>query len=184
MAFINVAVIIVLYVYITLPVEDSEINKKEERTENVPFQIQTNKHDLNQVIIHYVEEQQTNSPFDYQVSLDDYVNFSGTLSVFNQDIEMKVTFEPKALKNGDLILQQRSMAIGRLQLPASYVLKFVDERYQFPEWVDIQPNDETVYLNLQNMKLKSELKVKVNEFDLKNDRILFTLLVPTNKGAS
>ncbi|MDQ7864240.1 hypothetical protein RCO48_33575 [Peribacillus frigoritolerans] len=31
---------------------------------------------------------------------------------FNREVEMKLTFEPIAQKNGDLILKQKSIAVG------------------------------------------------------------------------
>ncbi|HVH95635.1 MAG TPA: DUF2140 family protein [Bacillus sp. (in: firmicutes)] len=42
----------------------------------------------------------------------------------------------------------------------------------------MQPGEEKVYMELQNMKLKSDLKVRVHEFDLKNNDIEFSLQVP------
>ena len=183
LVFINITIISVILIYISSPVEQTEEFKDERRTDNVQFQVRTNKSDLNQIINQYIEDQQ-NGPVNYQVSIDDFVNLSGAIAIFNQKLEMKVTFEPKALENGDLLLQYEKMSIGRLQLPAALVLKFVDEQYQFPDWIIIQPNDESVYVKLQNMKLKSDLIVKANEFDLPNDRILFSLLVPIKNGAS
>lgn len=183
LAIINLMVIGFIYINISLPVEDSELKKEDPLGEHVQFHIQTNKSDLNQVINQYLQEQQ-NNPLEYQVSLDEYVNLFGMLSFFNQEIEMKITFEPVALTNGDLLLQHKSMHLGRLQLPAAHVLNFIKESYQFPNWVIIQPQEENVYVNLQKIELKSDFKVRVNEFDLKNDQLLFTLLIPTKKGAS
>jgi uncharacterized protein YpmS len=33
-------------------------------------------------------------------------------------------------------------------------------------------------VNMQQLKLKSDMKIKANKFDLKNDDIAFTILVP------
>ncbi len=183
LAGLNVVVIAIILILISLPSKDHPVKNKGFSAESVPFKIQTNKQDLNRVINHYLQEQEK-GPIDYQVSLDKYVNLYGEFPIFNQNVEMKVAFEPKALKNGDLILEEKALSIGRLQLPANYVLNFVNERYHFPEWVTIQPDDEMIYIDLQKMKLKSDLKVKVNEFDLKKDQIKFTLLVPMDNGVS
>ncbi|AGK54570.1 YpmS family protein [Bacillus sp. 1NLA3E] len=183
LAGFNILAIAIIYILISLPSNDHPVKNKGFSSESVPFKIQTNKQDLNRVINHYLQEQDK-GPIEYQVSLDKYVNLYGEFPIFNQDVEMKVSFEPKALKNGDLILKEKAISVGRLRLPASYVLNFVNERYHFPEWVTILPNDEMIYVNLQKMKLKSDLKVKVNEFDLEKDQIKFTLLVPMDKGVS
>ncbi|MDQ0155103.1 YpmS family protein [Robertmurraya andreesenii] len=177
---INILVIFLMVILINLPIEDEAVPKSNEKAgRDVQFKIQTNKQDLNQIINHYIEEEGFKSPIDYKVMLQDEVELLGTMKVFTQDIEMKLTFEPEALPNGDLILRQKSISVGQLPLPVSFVLKFIRDQYDFPKWVTIQPNDELIYVSLQEMKLKSDIKVRVNKFDLKNDDIQFTLLVPT-----
>ena len=181
---LNIIVFVIIYTYITVPVErNNNDNQEGIMFQSVPFKIGTNKQDLNQVINHYLQDQ-VKGPIEYQITLDEYVNLFGTFPIFNQDVEMKVAFEPKALENGDLLLQEKSLSIGKLNLPASTVLKFVNDRYKFPDWVTIQPGEENVYMDFQKLKLKSDLKVRINEFDLKRDQISFTLLVPVDKGVS
>ncbi|PLR98886.1 YpmS family protein [Bacillus sp. T33-2] len=180
LAGILVAGAAVLFIMAASPAEDAPINKvdRNEDANDVKFLINTNKSDLNKIINHYLDEQATGS-VDYEVVLRDEVELYGTIPVFSQDLQMKLTFEPEALKNGDLILKQKTISIGKLQLPVSYVLNFIRNSYNLPEWVNIQPNDEMVYVSMRDLKLKSDIKVRVNEFDLKEDNISFTLLVPT-----
>ncbi len=180
---LNIIVCTVIYAYITVPVEKNSANKEEMPLEGAPFKIEINKQDLNHVINHYLQDQ-VKGPIEYQIILDENVNLYGTFPIFNNDVEMKVAFEPKALENGDLLLQEKSLSIGKLKLPASTVLKFVNDQYEFPDWVTIQPGEENVYMDFQKLKLKSDLKVRVNEFDLNRDQISFTLLVPLKKGVS
>ena len=42
-----------------------------------------------------------------------------------------------------------------------------------------KPNQKQIYVSLQNMKLKSDIKVKAKKFDLENDDISFILSVPS-----
>lgn len=176
------AVIIFFYILITSPVEESNIEpvKNNAVANDVAFKVATNKRDLNRVINHYIEEEGKNSEIDYQVLLTDEVELYGTLPLFSEELELRLTFEPKALENGDLVLNQNSISVGRLRLPVSTVLKFVRDSYDLPEAVNIQPDEERVYVSMQRLKLKSDIKVKVNEFDLKKDNIKFTLYVPAD----
>lgn len=176
------AVILYLYILIASPAEDSKIEpvKNIQDSEDVAFKVATNKRDLNRVINHYIEEEGKNSNIDYQVLLTDEVELYGTLPLFNEELELRLTFEPKALDNGDLVLNQKSISVGRLRLPVSTVLKFVRDSYDIPEAVSIQPEEERVYVSMQRLKLKSDIKVRINEFDLKKDNIKFTLFVPAN----
>lgn len=180
---LNIIVCVFIYAFITVPVEKNSANKEDMPIEGAPFKIEINKQDLNHVINHYLQDQ-VRGPIEYQITLDENVNLYGTFPIFNNDVEMKVAFEPKALENGDILLQEKSISIGKLKLPASTVLKFVNDQYEFPDWVTIQPGEENVYMDFQKLKLKSDLKVRVNEFDLQRDQISFTLLVPLKKGVS
>lgn len=173
---------ILMFMYFPTNPDDSSqrMIDLDEGREEVKFQISTNKADLNKLIKHYLESTAPKNEIDYEVILQDEVELYGILKVFTKDIRMKLTFDAEALPNGDLILKQNSMSIGQLRLPASYVLKFVNDHYSFPDWVSILPNDEIVYVALQKMKLKSDIKVKVNKFDLRNDDIMITIGVPTD----
>ncbi|MFT9596567.1 YpmS family protein [Mesobacillus sp.] len=176
------AAILLIWFLIASPVEETKLEPgtNGSGTDDVAFNVSTNKRDLNRVINHYLEEEVKNSQIDYQVLLTDEVELYGTLPLFSQELELKLTFEPQALKNGDLILNQRSISVGKLNLPVSTVLKFVRDSYDLPDAVNIQPKEERVYVSMQRLKLKSDIKVRVNEFDLKKDNIKFTLLVPAD----
>ena len=113
-----------------------------------------------------------------RVLLTDQVELYGAIPIFNEELNVKLTFEPKSLENGDLELQQKNMSIGNLSLPPSLVLKFIQNSYSLPEWIMIQPSKEKIYVSLNNFKLKSNFKVLVDEFNLKDDDIRFSLQLP------
>jgi uncharacterized protein YpmS len=176
------ALLLILFIMVTSPADKSKVEpvKNTSEQEDVAFKVATNKRDLNRVINHYIEEEGKNSQIDYQVLLTDEVELYGTLPLFSQELELRLTFEPKALENGDLILYQKSISVGKLRLPVSTVLKFVRDSYSLPAAVNIQPDEERVYVSMERLKLKSDIKVRINEFDLKKDNIKFTLFVPAN----
>ncbi|WP_306807577.1 YpmS family protein [Cytobacillus gottheilii] len=176
---LNIALLVFLTTLIYAPAdhqayEPNEINE----SGYAPFSIGANKQDLNQVINHYLESEGLTGTIDYQIFLNDDVELIGSLPVFSQEIEMKLAFEPTALENGDIVLEKKEMSVGQLQLPAAYVMKFVRDHYDLPEWVEIVPEEERIYVALTDMELKSDVKVKVDEFDLENDDIRLSLLVP------
>lgn len=179
MVILNIIVVVGVIFLIFLPTKDEEIALKDiNQDDYVQFHVQSNKADLNRLINHYIEEEGLNERIKYNVTLTDQVELYGMMKVFTQDVELKLTFEPESLDNGDLILRHKTISIGHLQLPVPVVLKFIRDSYDIPSWIAIRPNDEEVYVNLHDLKLKSDTKVRVNTFDLKRDNILFTLLVP------
>lgn len=177
---INIFIVFFLTYFIFTP--GKEMNQlPTEMGENVQFKINTNKEELTKLVNHYIQKEGLNGPIDYSVQLGDEVELYGTIKVFSQDVQLKMTFEPKALENGDLILKQKSILIGDLKLPVSYVLKFIQSSYKLPDWVEIQPNKKTVYVALKNMKVNNGMVVHADHFDLEHDKIAFTIKIPTNK---
>lgn len=177
---IDVLIIMIIVFLATMPVDQNKTGPltKKPITDSVSFYIKSNKEDLNMLINHYLQKEAADSPVEYQVRLANEVELYGTLPFFSETLNMKLTFEPEALKNGDMILRQKSISIGSLHLPVAYVLKFISENYKLPTGVQIRPNDKLVYMNMDEFKLKSGAKVRVNKFDLKKDDIAFTLFVP------
>ncbi|KPL59857.1 YpmS family protein [Rossellomorea vietnamensis] len=174
---------VIIVSMIFMPVKDDALPEDNKNTDRqVGFNVETNKKDLNLIIEHYIEEEGMKGPVDYDVQLKDDVELLGSVPVFTSNLDFKLNFEPKALDNGDILLKQKSISVGALNLPVNYVLKVIRDSYNFPDWVKIQPNDELIYVSLQDMKLKSDVKVRANEFDLKEDNISFRLLVPVDRA--
>ena len=178
---LNVALVFLLFTFFLFMINDTGNETKiptiDPTDKQVALQIKTNKQDLNRVINHYLDKE-LHSTYDYQVLLTDQVELYGAIPIFNEELNVKLTFEPKPLENGDLELQQKNMSIGNLSLPPSLVLKFIQNSYSLPEWIMIQPSKEKIYVSLNTFKLKSNFKVLVDEFNLKDDDIRFSLQLP------
>jgi uncharacterized protein YpmS len=178
---LNAATVVYLYVSLTAPINEKPRIRQENSKEAITFQIHTNKNDLNRAIIHYLEKEE-NGPIDYQIYLNDDVILYGQFPFLNKTTEMKAVFEPIVSGNGNLILQEKELVVGNLHLPPEMVLNFISHRYQLPKWVIPQPQKRMIILDLQQLKLKGDLKVKADKFDLQRDDIRFTLIVPVGKG--
>ncbi|MED0664986.1 YpmS family protein [Bacillus badius] len=176
---LNVIIVLILAIALFSPVKDEPLPKAQPEKEAVEFHVQSNKEDLNRVIKTFIEKEKAKSFVDYNVYLRDQVELYGDIAVFSERINYKLSFEPEALKNGNVILRQKGIKVGRINLPVSYVLKAARDAYQFPDWVRIMPNDELIYISLDKMKLESDLKVKADRIDLKKDDIRFTFQLPT-----
>jgi uncharacterized protein YpmS len=176
---INLLFAIVTLALVMFPSDGPQNSKlKVPMGEQVSFHVKSNKNDLNKLINHYLKEEAADSPIDYRVILGEEVELYGILPFFSEELNMKLTFAPRALENGDLVLRQQSMTIGSLHLPISYVLNFISKNYRIPKGVDIRPKDKLIYVNMQQLKQKSDIKIKADKFDLKKDDIAFTILVP------
>ncbi|MFK2824136.1 YpmS family protein [Bacillus sp. B190/17] len=178
---LNGIIVLLLAIGLFSPIQDETLPKVDAQEEAVEFQVKSNKEDLNKVIKMFVEKEKAKSFVDYNVYLRDQVELYGDVAVFSERIDYKLTFEPEALKNGNVVLRQKGIKVGKINLPVSYVLKAARDAYQFPDWVKIMPNDEMIYLSLDKMELKSNLKVRADRIDLKKDDIRFTLQLPVDQ---
>ncbi|MFD1706689.1 YpmS family protein [Siminovitchia sediminis] len=180
LAALNIVFALTLMVLLFLSSDQQEIPKGNTHTKGYSeFTIQTKKEDLTRLINDYIEREELNGPIHYNVFLTNDVELYGEVSVFSQSLQLKMTFDPKALENGDLVLEQKNVFLGDVKLPVSYILKFIRDAYKLPSWVIIQPNDERVYVSLQDMRLNNGIQVRVQEFDLEEDKISMKMLVPS-----
>lgn len=182
LVMINIMTIIVIMIVLFQPFNG--MNKShpiEQNEEIVELSIETNKTDLNRLINHFLEEEAHNKAVDYQVRLGEDVELLGKINVFDSNIPFNMTFIPDIQTNGDLILRQKSMSVGMIELPVPIVLNYVKKHYSIPKWVKIQPKQQTIYVALNKMETKSGFKVKVKKFDLENDNFQFKLGVPIDK---
>ena len=176
---IDLLIVILLLSLVLTPSKDTKINiSNEPNVKQVSFRIQSNKQDLNKLINHYIMKYTAGSSMNYQVRLGNDVELYGTIPVFSEQLNLKMTFVPQALSNGDLILKQKLISVGSLQLPASYVLEFIRDNYYLPNGIEIMPNNQLVYIHMQQLNLKSGMKIKVDRFNLKRNDIAFRILVP------
>jgi uncharacterized protein YpmS len=176
---LNSLLLIILLSFALMPLKGQKFEEYVKENPNVKFQVNTNKRDLTTLINSYLKKEGLTGPINYHIFLQDEVEFYGSLPAFGKEIQLKMTFEPVPLENGDLILKQKRMELGHVSLPVGYIMNFIQKKYKTPNWVSIDPKDEQIYVALQKLKLKSDAKVKVKEFDLQEDRISFDLLIPT-----
>lgn len=162
---------------VKLPNADGKVSNEENS-----IVIQSKKDGINQLVANYIQSQTTTgSSLKYQVFLNDYIEFYSTIPVFDMELELSMTFSPEPLKNGDLLLKQRSMELGKMNLPVSYVLNFIKKENNIPEWITIDPKKKQIYVALTKLEMSNQLQLQVNKFDLKKDDISFRLVIPTEQ---
>jgi uncharacterized protein YpmS len=142
------------------------------------FTVSSTKQNLTQLANRYLQDLPKNKTLTYSISLEDDVQLRGSITAFEKRIPLTATFEPIVQENGDLILQLQSITLGRLYVPNRAVLQYVKDHYHMPNWVAVNPNKESIYLAVTEMKTKSEFRVKVERFDLKQDDLVFKITVP------
>ena len=174
----NILVISLFFILMNWPVKDKPLTNHVSNEQDIQFEVKTTREDLTRFINQYLEQKGLTRTYHYEVYIADVVELHGKMPFFNREIDFVLTFKPVPQENGDLILKQETISIGKINLPVSYVMNFIDRQYQTPDWVTIQPDEQMIYVALHEMKWKSNIQVRAKQFDLEHNTISFLLTVP------
>ncbi|MCM3003415.1 YpmS family protein [Priestia koreensis] len=174
---LNIVIVLVVIVLIFQPADNQPFPSGNQPQKNqVELTILAKKKDLNALIDKYLQKEFHNEELNYNVRLTDQVEVNGTIQAFDNKLDVQMAFEPHVQKNGGIILEQKSLSVGKLQLPVRTVLKYVNNNFNLPDYVKINPADESVYVGLQEMKTTNDFRVKVEKFNLEKDEFRFKLI--------
>ncbi|MFS0863255.1 YpmS family protein [Fredinandcohnia sp. 179-A 10B2 NHS] len=176
---INLVCLIVFLGMLFIPNKTAEIDENIEEQDYIDLLVETDKDDLTNLINSYLKKEAKDNALSYKVLLTERVMLVGTITVFNKDIDLVMTFRPEVIENGDLLLKQEAFTVGQVDLPVTFVLRYINDYYNLPEWVQIDAKKQNIYVYLSEMKVKSDMKVRVKTFNLSSNDLKFTLQVPT-----
>lgn len=177
---LNVGLVLFFFIFLLWPISDTDIPSKEyiEEDPGAEFTITSSKQNLNELVNQYVDNFMKDKNDKFIVKLDENVQLLGSVEAFQTDIPISITLEPSVQENGDLVLYASDMSLGLLALPEKKILEYVKKELKTPEWVQIDPKNQLIYIGITQMEVKSKFKVRAQSFDLKNDHITFRIKVP------
>lgn len=178
---LNIIIIIILafYLYSPIPKTEIELAGEQYKYENSSqFVVRTTKQNLNNLVNAYLDKLLAGTNHHYTVHLDDDVQLLGELPLFSSTVPLLIHFEPIVQENGDLVLKQKSISVGQLQLPNKKIMEYVSKYLPVPQWVIINPRDEEIYVKVTEMEIRSNFKISVEQFDLEGNHIAFKIDVP------
>lgn len=170
---------LVFYLYSPIPKTELELSSERYKMENSSqFTVRTTKQNLNNLVNAYLDKLLANTNHQYSINLDDEVQLFGELPMFSTTVPLLINLEPIVQENGDIILKQKSVSVGQLQLPNKKIMQYVSKYLPVPDWVIINPREEEIYVKVTEMEIKSNFKVEVEQFDLEANNIAFKINVP------
>ncbi|WP_099159307.1 YpmS family protein [Virgibacillus ndiopensis] len=177
---LNAFVILALIVFIFWPVSETPQpnTEKEQANESSEFIVRTTKKNLNDLVNAYLDKLLNDTKHNYSISLEDDVHLLGELPVFSSTVPLSVHLEPLVQEDGNVILKQKSISIGLLNLPNQKIMEYMKKYLPMPEWVTINPKEEEIYVSVSEMKIKSNFEVSVEHIDLEANNLAFKIRVP------
>lgn len=178
--FINIAIFLLITTLLLWPVSNKEHipSNPVETDDSSEFVVRTTKKNLNELANAYIDKLLSDTNHHYQIILEEDVQLRGDLPVFSTTVPIIVDFDPIVQDNGDIILKQKSIALGRLQLPNKKIMEYMDKYLPKPKWVVMNPAAEEIYVAVTDMDIKSNFQVNVEQFDLQANHISFKIKVP------
>ncbi|SHG39640.1 YpmS family protein [Ornithinibacillus halophilus] len=176
----NIIVLFSLVVLIYWPVSAPDLPEQQsvQKPESSEFIIRTTKNNLTDLVNAYLDELLKNSKHQYQVVLEDDVHLVGELPAFSTTVPVSIRLEPIVQENGDVILKQKNISLGLLELPNQKIMGYMNKYLPLPEWVVINAKEEEIYVAVTEMDIRSNFEVSVEHIDLGANHLAFKLNVP------
>ena len=108
---------------------------------------------------------------------------NGTFEVLGYPIEFNLYFDPFVMNDGNVQLKAKSLSIGTLGLPIKEILKFVQRDYKLPSWVEVNPDDSTILLRLDQFRMQNGLFIRAEKINLVDDDIRMNIYLPKDTSS-
>jgi Uncharacterized protein conserved in bacteria len=144
--------------------------------------IRSNKQQINDLIAFSLSEYQKNSKVKYNFVLENEALLTGEFKILGFPVTFYLYFDPYVMDNGNVQLKAKSLSVGTLGVPIKEVMKMIQKNKALPEWVEINPKDETVMVRLDQFQMANGLFIKADKINLVDDEIEVSLFLPENNA--
>ncbi|HEY9582316.1 MAG TPA: YpmS family protein [Savagea sp.] len=160
------------------PIEETPLNMEEKRT----LQVQTTREDFEAIANTYMQRAiPKDTPIDVDLRVENEIILSGEVPFFTSLIPVSLYFDPVPTKEGNLMLNQTKLEVGRLNVSPRAVLKVIRDTESLPKWMEVQPKEERIFIHLDRIPFANGIEVRVNNIDLPNDHIQLDVAVPVGE---
>ncbi|MBU9674810.1 YpmS family protein [Planococcus sp. CP5-4] len=176
---LNLVAVIGFFLFITTPSDNFRAYQAESSPppEGNTVVVNATKADFEGIANTYIAEAMEGQPIPLRLAVTDHVSLSTELTIFGVTLPILLTFDPVVLPDGNLLLEQRSVEVGQLDIPPESALKLLRDSVDLPEFMEVMPKEEEVLLNLTEIPINGGVSVRAASFDLEEDdiRLLVTI---------
>lgn len=179
-----IASIVFVGYLITTPIDDMASPTIRELPNGSHLKVETTPKEFEHMANQLIANSMNTSKIPVQMFVDKEVTLRSTLTVFEMELPIVMTFEP-SIEKGNLLLKQKTVEVGMLDIPPNSALKLLKDSVDLPKWMHIQPYEEQIYLNLTEMDIpigeNLKARVEAKEFNLQENRIILDVVIPNKK---
>ena len=170
---VNILALIAFVFYVTIPAEDYISYEAEKRAfaEGNTLTVRTSKADFEGIANTYIQDAMKDQPIPLTLAVNDDVSLSTELQVFSMTLPILLKFEPYVQEDGNLLLEQKSVNVGMLNIPPESALKLLRDSVTLPEFMEVDPGSEEILLRLTEIPLDDGISVRAEAFNLEEDDI-------------
>ena len=173
--------IVFVWFQVTTPSSDqkqiaTQTTQKQGQYANV--NVVLNKEQLSAAVNYYLQQNQKKGAIKYRFVLDKSAILMGTTKILGKDVSFTLYATPQLDDSGNLVLKAKSVAIGSLNAPPSFVLGYIKNNYDLGKWAKINASKATITLDLNQLTKKQGIKIQGEKFDLKQDDLQFKVAFP------
>ncbi|MGX9133976.1 YpmS family protein [Rummeliibacillus sp. JY-2-4R] len=180
------SIIFVVYL-ITKPIDDMPSPSLKAFPTGSHLKVETTPKEFEHMANQLIANSMKTSKIPVQMYVDREVTLQSTLTVFEMELPIVMTFEP-SIEKGNLLLKQKTVEVGMLDIPPNSALKLLKDSVDLPKWMIIQPDKEQIYLNLTEMDIpigeNLKARVEAKEFNLQEKRIILDVVIPNEQEVS
>ena len=132
------------------------------------------------MISFFLSNYQKDQDISYKFYLENEALLNGTFKVLGFPVNFYLYFDPYVMENGNVQLKAKSLSIGTLSLPIKDVMNMIKRNYKLPDWIEINTDDLTIMLRLDQFRMQNGMYIRADKIDLVNDDIRVSLYLPKN----
>lgn len=172
-------------IFITLKITVPSVSQSEElnyetqtaqKYSTIP--ITMNEQNFSAAINYLLRKSEKGSGIRYRFILKKSAILMGTTHILGKKVTFSLYANPSLDSRGNIVLKIKSVGVGSLNAPPTFILSYVKKNYNLKGIVSISPKREQITLRLDKLSGKNDLHLKATKIDLNHDQVDFSVLIP------
>lgn len=107
-----------------------------------------------------------------------YASVIGVTKFMGVQVKFALNSVPEKTSQGNVLLHAKSLSVGQLKLPMSYIMGYIKKHYTLPDWVSLNQKKRTILLDLNKYSQNKAINYHVNEINMEQGEFRIGLTIP------